>query len=89
MRNVIEWFIQAAFGLFCLYMGYRAGRKDYKPQEKDSSVCSCAHQYSMHNDKGVCNVHKIKKINHREAQIRCACTRYDGIPPAHVYMKDV
>lgn len=60
-----------------------------KVPEKDLSICSCTHKYSMHNDKGKCNVAVIKKVNYAQREFGCACVRYDGIPPGHIYMKDV
>lgn len=64
-------------------------------QVKDLSVCSCGHAYSKHTKDGKCNVAvRVKNYDrwgaasgHKYAG--CACVNYDGVPPAHIYMKDI
>lgn len=85
--NVVGWILQGVLLVVFFFWGYRLGKSSNA--EKDNSLCSCNHQYSMHTESGRCNVVKIKKVNYRYQEYRCACVRYDGIPPAHVYMKDV
>jgi hypothetical protein len=76
-------------------IGVWYGKKRATPTEKDQSVCSCGHAYSMHDNDNKCQVAvPVKKYNKFgdfagwDRTHRCACHRYDGIPPAHVYMKD-
>lgn len=67
---------------------YGKNRQRAHTDAKDPSICSCTHKYSMHNDKGRCQVARIKEVNYSQREFQCACVRYDGIPPAHIYMKD-
>lgn len=88
------WFwyvlIGTMFFFWGVYVGKRINRTNTNNSpEKDQSRCSCGHPYSMHKDNGFCNVTKIKYEYGSYKNYPCACIRYDGIPPAHVFMKDV
>lgn len=81
---------------FVIYrFGYTMGKRQRPaPAEKDSSICSCGHVYSVHKNDGKCNAGiKTKKYNAIGTDMGyhytdCACVRYDGIPPAHIFLKD-
>lgn len=82
-----DWIIHAALSVIFFLWGYAQGKKSQPKaiKEKDLSICSCTHAYSMHKDDGACNVMKVKNDLYRYP---CPCIRYDGIPPAHIYVKD-
>ena len=86
MREYIFDFIVS---LAMFLWGFAWGKRNRPaPAEKDASICSCKHAYSMHNDDGTCNVAKVKFEYGAYKSYTCPCIRYDGIPPAHIYMKD-
>lgn len=95
MIHLIEPGLAFLVGLIAFQTGVWCGKKRATPTEKDTSVCSCQHAYSMHAVEGKCQVAvPVKKYNKHGNFIgwdhthRCACHRYDGIPPAHMFMKD-
>ena len=85
-----EWLLDAAISMAFFAWGYYLGKRYYKPKntEKDASVCSCTHPYSMHTANGTCNVVTVKYKDFETRKTHCPCVRYDGIAPAHIYMKD-
>lgn len=79
-----------------LAVGYLIGsRRRTIPEEKDKSTCSCTHKYSMHLESGACNAAVTRDRYNKQGDftgkdyLPCACVRYDGIPPAHLFMKDL
>lgn len=86
-----SYILQVSLYLVFFLVGYWIGVKFSRPtppKQKDLSICSCSHKYSMHNDKGKCQVAVIKRLNYQDREFGCACVRYDGIPPGHVFMKE-
>jgi len=92
MSNVLDFILPIAFFFWGLFLGKRS--RPQVPQEKDTSICSCSHVYSVHKEDGKCNSSiKTKRYDSIGNAVGfqylgCACVRYDGIPPAHIYMKD-
>lgn len=82
----LDFLISLAFFIWGYYLGKR---HKTEPKEKDASVCSCDHEYSKHKDNGTCNVVIKKYAQYEWHTSHCPCVRYDGIPPAHIYMRDV
>lgn len=87
---MLEILFTISVALLSYGIGYFYGRNRAFAlvESRDASICSCTHRYSMHDEKGSCQVAKIKEVNYRQREFQCACVRYDGIPPAHIYMKD-
>lgn len=74
---------------------FSSRRRKKKNEPKDPSVCSCGHPYSMHMKDGKCAVaiptdrfDSRGNVVGKDFTTSCACHRYDGVPPAHLYLKE-
>lgn len=76
-----------------LWIGFSLGKghaRSRTPKVKDTSKCSCKHVYSMHDKSGECLAECFYidgvKVS---SSFACRCVNYDGVPPAHIFMRDV
>jgi len=84
--TALDFILPIVFFFLGFFLGKKTRSKPLK--EKDTSFCSCSHAYSMHRDEGKCNVVRVNYEYGGYKNYACACIRYDGVPPAHIYMRD-
>jgi hypothetical protein len=88
-------FVMAVCFLGFYFCGFYQGRlrRSKAPAVKDPTVCSCEHVYSVHDGTGKClDSLEMDKYNRMGDFVGvewhlCPCVRYDGVPPAHVYLR--
>lgn len=87
--NDLFWLLA---NLVFTFLGYRIGvsRERLRHRNREPKyICACEHAWSMHKEKGSCNVATVKWEGPvKVATLDCPCVRYQGPVPPEAIMKD-